>query len=66
MSAAPAGDGGAVERMLEAAGFPPAQIPELAARIREDVRRAPPPTPELLAQLAVLLDLSGEVRRGAA
>lgn len=60
MSAAPADDGGAVERRLEAAGFPPGQARELADRIREEVAAWPPPTAEQLAQLRALLDMSQE------
>lgn len=58
MSAAPADDGGAIERTLEAAGFPPGQARELAVRIREEVAALPPPTAEQLAHLRVLLDMS--------
>jgi hypothetical protein len=56
MSAAPADDGGAAERRLEAAGFPPGQVQELAAEIREEVAALPPPTAEQRAQLRALLD----------
>jgi hypothetical protein len=67
MSAAPADDGGAVERRLEAAGFPPGQARELADRIREEVAAWPPPTAEQLAQRRALLDMSQEEPgRGAA
>jgi hypothetical protein len=66
MSAAPADDG-AVERRLEAAGFPPGQAREHADRIREEVAAWPPPTAEQLAQLRALLDMSQEEPgRGAA
>jgi hypothetical protein len=66
MTAAPA-DGGAAERVLEAAGFKPDQARDIAARIRERVAALPPPTDELRAQLRALLDMSQEVPgRGAA
>jgi hypothetical protein len=60
-------DGGAVERMLEAAGFPPGHVQELAAKIREEVAALPPPTAEQRARLRALLDTSQEEPgRGAA
>jgi hypothetical protein len=49
MSAVQADDGSAIERRLEAAGFPPGQAQELAAEIREEVAALPPPTAEQLA-----------------
>ena len=58
---------GAVERRLEAAGFSPGQVQELAAKIREEVAALPPPTAEQLAHLRALLDMSqDEPGRGAA
>jgi hypothetical protein len=66
VTAVPADDG-AVERRLQAAGFPSGQARELAARIREEVAAWPPPTDEQRAQIRGLLDMSQEVPgRGAA
>jgi len=47
---------------LEAAGFPPDQAAELDARIRAEVATWPRFTDEQRAELAGLLDLSGDQR----
>ena len=56
MSAVPAGNRDTVIRTLEAAGFPPGQARDLAARIREEVRRWPPLSDEQRDRLRALLD----------
>jgi hypothetical protein len=64
VTAVPADDDGAVERVLETAGFKPDRARELAARIREEVKSWPPLSGEQREQLKALLDMSQEVPGG--